>query len=215
MNDCWKGLFAGRTALNSFAFVVGICLIFEGAPLAQAQQPPPTPCSTPATPGWTINNPASLDDQRNIVDVLSLYAWYIDERDSTAFVNLFDLTNASAYYEYCNAGGLNQVFFLTPNNQNPAADLATQMTAITDDLETQNLQTRHLVTNTLFGVDKEKNAIITKSTVLVTIQAPSLAAPDLDYSADVRATFVNKNGTWKFTNLTVYADNAPAIVKKR
>jgi len=50
---------------------------------------------------------------------------------------------------------------------------------------------------------------------LVTIQAATLAEPALDYSADVRATYVNRDGTWRLKDLTVYADNAAVMEKKR
>jgi hypothetical protein len=209
-----KRPFSGNASLKALTIVAAMFAFVMPGQAQQGQPPPPPPCSTQVTLGWTIVNP-DPSDRRQIEDLLSLYAWTIDDRTPTPFVNLFDLTDPSTYYEYCNSGGNKQVFKLTPNNQNLASDLTTQMTIITDELKAQQIQTRHLVTNTLFGLDPETKAVITKSTVLVTIQSFNLAAPDLDYTADVRATYVIKNGTWRFKNLTVYADNAPPTVKKR
>src|SRR5260221_6185504 len=112
MNGSGKGVFASRAVLKAIALVAGIWLLFGGSPPSQAQQP--KPCSTQATLGWTINNP-SLDDQRAIMDLLSLYAWTIDDRDADAFVALF-MPDKSSYYELCNGGGLNQIFRLTFDN---------------------------------------------------------------------------------------------------
>jgi SnoaL-like protein len=79
-----------------------------------------------------------------------------------------------------------------------------------------DLQTRHLVTNTLFDAAEDGKTVKTKSTVLVTLQASNLEAPELDYSADVRATLAKDgDGKWKFQSLTVYADNAAIVAKKR
>lgn len=209
MSDLWNGLFNSRTALKSFAVVSGICLAFEGSVPAQAQQA----CSTTAVPGWLPRTHPSLDDQRSITDVLSSYAWTIDDRDPTSFVDLF-LKEASSSYELCNVGG--QVFRLTFGQQDPNKDLETEMTSITKYLKDHNLQTRHLVTNTLFDAAEDGKTVKTKSTVLVTLQASNLEAPELDYSADVRATLAKDgDGNWKFQSLTVYADNAAIVAKKR
>jgi hypothetical protein len=210
MSKCWKGRFATRIALKSFALAVGIWPAFAGVALSQQQNT----CMPANTLGWTIDNP-SLDVQRAITDVLSSYAWTIDDRNAAEFVKLF-VRNEDAYYQLCNRAGTNQVYKLTFDNEDPTKDLEIQMPVITQFLITQALQTRHLVTNTLF--DKvDDQTVRTKSTVLVTIQAASYEAPDLDYSADVRATLVldEKDGKWKFQDLTVYADNAPSFEKKR
>ena len=109
--------------------------------------------------------------------------------------------------------GAKQVFKLTFDNQDPAADFDSEMAAITQDLKDQGLQTAAMG-DTLF--DAQDKMIKTKSTVLVTAQDANLGAPDLDYTADIRATFQQlDNDTWKFRDLTVYADNAPPVVKKR
>jgi len=204
----------GRTAaLKTFVLGVGVWLVLGGSLPAQADEVA-TSCSTKITTGWTISNP-SLDDQRKITDLLSLYAWTIDEWDVKSFVALFDQSDPQAYYELCNAGGSNQVFKLFLKNSQPSIDLETQMTSIISDLQGQHLKTRHMITNTLFNIDSKTNTITTKSTLLVTIQAATLAEPALDYSADVRATYVNRDGTWRLKDLTVYADNAAVMEKKR
>lgn len=206
MSDLWKGLSNNRTALKSFATVFGICIAFAGSIPAKAQE-----CSTNAAPGWKPSNP-SLEDQRLITDVLSSYAWTIDDRDPESFFDLF-LNEPSSSYELCNVGG--QVFRLTPGDPDPSKNLDTQMKSITQYLKDHDLQTRHLVTNTLFKV-ADDGTVKTKSTVLVTLQASNLEAPVLDYSADVRATLAKDIlGNWKFQSLTVHADNAAIVIKKR
>lgn len=128
---------------------------------------------------------------------------------------VFDLflNEPSSSYELCNVGG--QVFRLTPGDPDPSKNLDTQMKSITQYLKDHDLQTRHLVTNTLFKV-ADDGTVKTKSTVLVTLQASNLEAPVLDYSADVRATLAKDIlGNWKFQSLTVHADNAAIVIKKR
>jgi hypothetical protein len=90
-----------------------------------------------------------------------------------------------------------------------------EMENILDQLKAFNWKTRHLVTNTLYH-QVDENTVTTKSIVLVTLQGGNLDAPQLDYSAEARATLVkDKDGNWKFQSLAVLADNAPVAAKKR
>lgn len=205
MNDLWKGLCTTRAALKSFTLACALYLAFGGFALAQT-----SPCGTPANTGWTIDNP-SLDDQRAIMDVLHSYSWTIDDRDAAAFAALFAQPKSS-FYELCNVAG--SVVKLTLGSGG-ADDLLAGMQAITALLASDRIQSRHLVTNTLFdkGDDKTVN---TKSIVLVTVQTSGYPAPNLDYSADARATLVKgADGTWKFQSLTVHADTSAPLTKKR
>ena len=200
MNDLWKGIFSGRTALKYFAVACTFYLVLGG--VAQAQ----SPCGTPADPGWRMKNNPSLDDQRAITDLLSAYAWSIDDRRPSDFAALFQ--EPESYYEICSTGGSLFVLTLSTN-------LLSGMQAITKELEDDRIQTRHFVTNTLFDVIDEKT-INTKSTVLVTVQLAILEKPQLDYTADARATVVkDKDGNWTFRSLTIHADTGAAVTKKR
>ncbi|RAZ85311.1 hypothetical protein DPM33_29415 [Mesorhizobium hawassense] len=208
MSEHWKGIITNRAILRNFALVCGLCLAFGGTALADS-------CGTPASKGWDIKNPPA-DDRQAIEDVLSRYALTIDERDAAAFAGLFAVPKSS-YYEMCNTGG--SVFRLTLGlDPTSPDDLLTQMGIIVQELETDHLQTRHFVTNTLFHVDKTGKTANTRSAVLVTVQDSHSPMPSLDYSADVRATLV-KGGDdqWLFQSLTVHADYSAGSVaaKKR
>lgn len=206
MNDLWKGHCISLASLKSLALACTFYL--AGGGLALAQTPPP--CGTPANTGWTIDNP-SLDDQRAIMDVLHSYSWTIDERDATSFAALF-AQPSSSYYELCNVAG--RVIKLTLGTGG-SDDLLAGMQTITNDLSEGRVQSRHLVTNTLFDIVDDKT-VNTKSIVLVTVQYADYPAPNLDYSADARATLVKgEDGRWKFQSLTVHADTAAALTKKR
>jgi hypothetical protein len=206
MNDPWKGLCISRTALKLFGLACAFCLAFGGFALAQTRPP----CATPANPGWTIDNP-SLDDQRAIMDVLYGYGWTIDDRDASSFADLFAQPNSS-YYELCNVTG--SVIKLTLG-KGGTDDLLAGMQTIAAGLESDQVQSRHLVTNTLFDKEDDKT-VKTKSIVLVTVQTAGYPAPVLDYSADARATLVKgEDGNWKFQSLTVHADTSAALTKKR
>jgi hypothetical protein len=145
------------------------------------------------------------------MDVWYSYAWTIDDRNAAAFAGLF-AEPKSSFYELCNAAG--SIIKLSLGTGG-ADDLQAGMQAIATDLEHDQTQTRHLVTNTLFDRIDDKT-VNTKSIVLVTVQTAGYPAPNLDYSADARATLVKgADGTWKFQSLTVHADTYAALTKKR
>lgn len=207
MSERRKGILNNYNFLRYFALVCGFCFVFGGVASAQTDK-----CGTEATNGWSIENP-SAEDRQAIEDLLFSYAWTIDERDAAAFASLFADTGPS-YYEICNTGG--SIFKLT-RDLGPTSpdDLLTQMGIITNQLGEDGLQTRHLVTNTLFDVVGDKT-VNTKSIVLVTVQDSNASVPSIDYSADARATLVKRDdGTWRFQSLTIHADYPNVVAKKR
>jgi hypothetical protein len=190
-----------------FALALGLLFPFGGGALAQDK------CSTVASKGWSIDNPSDPSDRQAILDLLYRYAWTIDDRDAVAFSGLFAQPGTS-YYEICNTGGSVMKLTLGLSSTSPD-DLRTQMTIITGQLAAGNLQTRHLVTNTVFDV-VDDTTVNTRSIVLVTIQDSHSSAPVLDYSGDARATFLKSdNNTWLFQSLTIHTDNGAAVAKKR
>jgi hypothetical protein len=184
-------------------------LLLASSP-AQAEQ-----CGTQVSRGWTVHNP-SPEDLREISDLLSQYAWTLDDQDALAFAGLFIQDDKESTYEYCNVGGANQVFrYSAKPTAAQQQSLQELMQLIFNDLFAHHLRTRHLITNTLFGSGPGE-AVITKSTELVTTQSTNLEAPDLDYSADLRTTVEkDSKGIWKFRNVTVFADHAAVTIKKR
>lgn len=207
MSERWKGIITNCASLRNFALVCEFCFAFSGTASADS-------CGTQATAGWDIENPPA-EDRQAIQDLLSRYAWTIDERNAAAFTALF-AEPRSSYYQICSSG--NSILKLTLGfGPESATDLLGQMTIILKKMETDSLQTRHLVTNTLFDVVDDKT-VNTKSIVLVTLQDSHSPAPVLDYSADARASFAKGNdGTWRFQSLTVYADYVAGSIaaKKR
>jgi hypothetical protein len=206
MSERWKGIITNCAILKYFSLVCGFCLAFGGTALADS-------CGTDATYGWNIKNPPA-EDRQAILDLLSRYAWTIDERNAAAFAGLFAKPKSS-YYEICStdASILKLTLGLGPES---ATDLLGQMTIILDKLRNDSLQTRHIVTNTLFNVDDTGRTANTKSIVLVTLQGSHFPAPVLDYSADARATFVKgDDDTWRFQSLTIHADYTAGSVEAK
>lgn len=212
MSERWKGMTTNRAILRYFALVSGFCFAFSGIALADD-------CGTVATNGWRIKNPPA-EDRQAIQDLLFRYLWMIDERDidekkPEIFAELF-AQPGSSYYEMCNTGG--SIFKLTLGLKPESPyDLLTQMAIIARQLKEEKLQTRHLVTNTLFDmVDDKGKTVNTKSIVLVTVQDAHSSTPSLDYSADARATFVKgDDNIWRFQSLTIHADYPDVAAKKR
>ncbi|AZO24302.1 MAG: nuclear transport factor 2 family protein [Mesorhizobium sp.] len=204
MSERRKGIITN--CLRNFALVFGFCVAFSGTASADS-------CAD-ATSGWNLENPPA-EDRQAIQDLLSRYAWTIDERNAAAFTALF-AEPKSSYYQICSSGDSILKLTLDFGPESPD-DLLEQMKIILKKMKTDQLQTRHLVTNTLFDVVDDKT-VNTKSIVLVTLQDSHSPAPVLDYSADARASFVKGNdGTWRFQSLTVYADYVVGSVaaKKR
>lgn len=208
MSERWKGIITNCAILRYFALVCGCCFAFSGTALADT-------CGTEATLGWNVKNPPA-EDRQAILDLLSRYAWTIDERNAAAFAGLFAKPKSS-YYEICSGDASILKLTLDLGPESPE-DLLEQMKIIVKKLKDDKLQTRHLVTNTLFNVDDTGKTVNTKSIVLVTLQDSHSPAPILDYSADARATFVKgDDDTWRFQSLTIHADYAAGSVaaKKR
>jgi hypothetical protein len=207
MSERWKGMLTNYAILRYFALVCGFCFAFSGIALAQTDS-----CGTEATQGWSIENPPA-EDRQAIQDLLFSYARTIDERNAAEFTALF-AQPGSSYYEICNTGG--SIFKLTRDlGPESPDDLLTQMAIIVGQLATGKLQTRHLVTNTLFDVVDSKT-VHTRSIVLVTVQDADSSMPSLDYSADARATLVKgDDDAWRFQSLTIHADYPAVVAKKR
>ena len=207
MSERWKGIITICAILRYFALVFGLCFAFSGTASADS-------CGTEATPGWNLENPPA-EDRQAIQDLLARYAWTIDERNAAAFTALF-ANPESSYYEICSTSSSILKLTLDLGPESPD-DLLEQMKIIVKKLRDDKLQTRHLVTNTLFDVVDGKT-VNTKSIVLVTLQDSHSPAPVLDYSADARASFVKgDDDIWRFQSLTVHADYAAGSVaaKKR
>jgi len=208
MSEHWKGMIVGRAIVAFAALVLGCLLAVNSTASAQTDD-----CGSPAPKGWVVDNPPA-ETRQEIQDLLFRYAWTIDEWQADQFAGLFAQAGSS-YYQICNTSG--PVLKLTLElGEESADDLLTQMGIILKDLESKNLHTRHLVTNTLFDVIDEKT-IKTKSIVLVTLQDSDSSEPVVDYSADARATFtkVTNDSPWRFQSLTIHADTPATVARKR
>ena len=141
------------------------------------------------------------DDRQKIDDLLSRYAWALDERDPDRFAALF---TDSGSYEVCTGGG-NVRIYIAPSN----AEIRMKIREQFDETE-DVFQPRHVLTNTLLrSSDKDQAILELKTTMMVTVQRVEgdRVLPEPDYTADVRGTLQkDANGNWKFATLTVYAD---------
>ncbi len=141
------------------------------------------------------------DDRQKIDDLLSRYAWALDQRDPDRFAALF---TDSGSYEVCTGEG-NVRTFIAPSN----AEIRMKIQEQFDETE-DVFQPRHVLANTLLrSSDKNKAILELKTTMMVTVQRVEgdRVLPEPDYTADVRGTLQkDANGNWKFATLTVYAD---------
>jgi hypothetical protein len=143
------------------------------------------------------------------MDLIHSYSWTLNDKDPDGFAELF--TN-DAVYEACNGGGATQIFKLTSK-----AEVRQRIEVQFADLRNRELQTRHFTTNTILNVvDKEKNIVEEKTTMLVTIQrGDEAAAPEVDYAAVLRGMIVKDGGVWRFKKLTLFTDLPLIITKAR
>ncbi len=188
---------------KALALSVGLGLAVGGTAAA-------LPCSDPMTNDWlpartNIVNPAPADRQA-IMDLIHSYNWALDDKNVSRFTALF---TPNAQYEACTGAGNVQVF--TTESQE---DLGTFMAGILNDLG-DDRQARHFESNTLLHA-QDKDTVIGKTTLLVTIQWADMEVPNLDYTAVLKATFARgTDNVWRFSRLTLITDTPGTQARAR
>lgn len=151
------------------------------------------------------NRNPSPEDSQEIMDLIHSYSWALDDRDDERFEELFTI---NAVFEACKNGGTSQIIRTTNR-----AELRLQIKDQFEKLKAMMIQTRHFQTNTILNAVDE-NTVEEKTTMLVTIQRANTATPENDYTAVLKGKLTkDKDGVWRFEQLTLFMDE-PHIVSK-
>lgn len=200
-------IFTNRLTVKTIAIAIGIWLAFPGTVVAQNKT-----CIDNVPPARLLNrplvNPLPVDWQA-ILDLIHSYAWTLEDRDDAAFVALF---TKDAVYEVCRNGGpaAGQSQIVRTTSQMELQDYIRGQFA---DLEADQLQTRHFLTNTILNTSGE--IVQAKTAMLVVVQQADDAIPEIDYTAVLKMRIVKDDDIWKFEQLTLFTDTPVFIAKAR
>ena len=198
-------IFTNQLTVKTIAIAIGIWLAFPGTGVAQNKT-----CIDNVPPARLLNRPLNNplpEDRHAILDLIHSYAWTLEGRDYAAFIALF--TN-DAVYEVCRNGGGAQSQIVRTTSQKELEDYIRGQFA---DLEADELQTRHFLTNTILNTDDK--VVQAKTAMLVIVQQADDAIPEVDYTAVLKMRIVKVDDIWKFEKLTLFTDTPEFIAKAR
>lgn len=133
------------------------------------------------------------EERRDVIDLLSLYAWTMDNRDFDGLDALFESTGQ---YFHCDPGNVNAVLAIS------AGSLAKQFQTMFATLAATNSSATRLLSSILIG-KREDGTFEVALTVQVSIQTIGVSAAQLDYTAKLYATIKRDGDTMKFVILKV------------
>ncbi len=123
------------------------------------------------------------EERRDVIDLLSQYAWTMDNRD---FIGLAALFEDTGHYFHCDPGNVNAVLAIS------AGSLAKQFETLFANLAATNSSATRVLSSILIGKRKDGTFEVAL-TVQVSIQTIGVSAVQLDYTAKLYAT-INKDG---------------------
>lgn len=133
------------------------------------------------------------EERRDVVDLLSQYAWAMDNRD---FGGLAELFVDTGQYFHCDPGNTNAVLAIS------AGSLAKQFETMFANLAATNSSATRLLSSILVG--KRKDGVFEVAfTVQVNVQTIGVSAAQLDYIAKVYATIKKDGDTVRFDVLKI------------
>lgn len=155
-------------------------------------------CPGPNNMPWREYRGGSLtaptpEERRDVIDLLSQYAWTMDNRDFDGLAALF--VNAGQYY-HCDPGNPNSVLAIS------AGSLAKQFQTMFAPLAATNSSATRQLSSILIGKTQEGNFEVALS-VQVSIQTIGVSAVQLDYTAKLYATITRDGELLKFVVLKV------------
>ncbi len=133
------------------------------------------------------------EERHDVIDLLSQYAWTMDNRDFNGLAALFVDTGQ---YFHCDPGDVNAVLAIS------AGSLAKQFQTMFANLAATNSIATRLLSNILIG-KREDGTFEVALTVQVTIQTIGVSAAQLDYMAKIYATIKKDGDLMKFLTLKV------------
>ena len=133
------------------------------------------------------------EERRDVIDLLSQYAWTMDNRD---FIGLAALFEDTGQYFHCDPGNVNAVSTI------PAGTLAKQFETMFANLAATNSSASRLLSSILIGKKKDGGFEVAL-TVQVSIQTIGVSGLQLDYTAKLYATIRKDGDIMKFVILKV------------
>ena len=194
----------GRTLGGSTEGVnVKVCKIFGAVALVSLLAAAPAfainECPASGQMPWRDYRGGSLtaptpEERRDVIDLLSQYAWTMDNRDFDGLAALFD--SSSGQYFHCDPGNVNAVLAIS------AGSLAKQFQTMFATLAATNSSANRLLSSILIG-KRDNSTFEVALTVQVSIQTIGVSAAQLDYIAKLYATIKKEDELMKFLVLKV------------
>ncbi|KQV27453.1 hypothetical protein ASC96_15970 [Rhizobium sp. Root1204] len=133
----------------------------------------------------------SPEERRDVIDLLSQYAWRMDNRD---FIGLAELFENTGQYFHCDPGNVNAVLSIS------AGSLAKQFETLFANLAATNSSATRVLSSILIG-KREDGTFEVALTVQVSIQTIGVSAVQPDYTAKLYATIKKNGNTMNFNVL--------------
>lgn len=133
----------------------------------------------------------SPEERRDVIDLLSQYAWRMDNRD---FIGLAELFEDTGQYFHCDPGNVNAVLSIS------AGSLAKQFETLFANLAATNSSATRVLSSILIG-KREDGTFEVALTVQVSIQTIGVSAVQPDYTAKLYATIKKNGNTMNFNVL--------------
>ncbi|KQY13082.1 hypothetical protein ASE23_21505 [Rhizobium sp. Root73] len=124
------------------------------------------------------------EERRDVIDLLSQYAWTMDNRD---FIGLAALFTKTGRYFHCDPGNANAVLAIS------AGSLAKQFETLFANLAATNSSATRVLSSILIG-KREDDTFQVALTVQVSIQTIGVGGVHLDYTARLYA-IIKRDGT--------------------
>lgn len=133
------------------------------------------------------------EERRDVIDLLSQYAWTMDNRDFNGLAALFVDTGQ---YFHCDPGNVNAVLAVS------AGSLAKQFQTMFANLAATNSSATRVLSSILIG-KRDDGTFEVALTIQVTIETIGVSAAQLDYTARLYATIKKDGDLMKFVILKV------------
>jgi hypothetical protein len=153
-----------------------------------------------------LYRPVTTEERNAVMDVLSLYAWAMDNRDSTTLSDLF--TDEGAYL-LCRIDSENPLALASkPGN------IAVHFDGIFATLNLSHAVARRVFSNVLMG-KRSTDEIDVMLSVVVFIQSLNISHPQIDYTANIFATLKFSGTVWKLKIFKVITDDTGISIRAR
>lgn len=150
--------------------------------------------------------PVTIEERNAVMDVLAMYAWAMDNQDPVALAQVF---TDDAVYLLCSIES-----DIAQENQRSPTNIASHFGAVYARLQVGHALARRSFTNVLMGkkADGDIDAIVS---VTVFIQSLNISHPQIDYTANLFATFRQVGGIWKIRILRIITDDTGIRIRAR